>query len=86
MVTSDSETLEEGIARITKEEKQQFLKNEEKLWDLAAITAASSIYQTLAGPSPHQLVSLDIVASVSYDIADALMIERRKRLKEPRKF
>lgn len=67
---------------LTEEEKKQFAKNEEKLWDMAAITAAPTIYQYLAGPSPHRLISIEIVADLSYDIADALMLERRKRLKE----
>lgn len=61
---------------ITEDEKRQFLKNEEKLWDMAAITAAP----TLAGLTPA--ADLELIAVEAYDLADALMAERRKRLQK----
>ena len=50
---------------------EQFLKNQEKLWDLAAITAAPTIYQ--------MGTTFEKSAYLAYDLADALMTERRMR-------
>lgn len=58
---------------LSEEETRQFLKNEERLWDLAAITAASSI----CAIQPD--MTLEEVSEQSYDLADALMAERRRR-------
>lgn len=68
---------------ITEDEKKQFLKNEERLWDLAALTISPTIYQCLKDRLPLDKSGLDFVAIESYDLADALMAERRKRLAEP---
>jgi len=63
---------------ITEEEKQRFLKNEEKLWDLAALTSAPTALQIIA--VKNVIFTYEQVAAASYDLADALMAERRKRL------
>jgi hypothetical protein len=60
---------------ITEEEKRAFARNEEKLWDMAALTVAPTILQL-----NEDELSCDI-ARLSYDVADALILERRKRLK-----
>jgi hypothetical protein len=60
---------------ITEDEKRQFLRNEEKLWDMAALTISSSL--------ANHLVDHSKIVKEAYDLADALMAERRKRLAEP---
>lgn len=67
---------------MTKEEAlAQFLKNEEKLWDLAALTAAPTMYQFIREiPSGSKLDDMEWACSDAYDLADALMKERRRRL------
>ncbi len=69
------------------DEIKQFLKNEEKLWDMAALTIAPTVYQLLQHPtSLFNCPGLaEDVAIESYRLADALMAERRKRLAEPAK-
>lgn len=63
---------------VTKEEQKQILKNEERLWDMAAITIAP----TLIGNLYFNAIRHDEIAKISFDMADALILERRKRLKE----
>jgi hypothetical protein len=57
------------------DEQKQFLKNEEKLWDLAAITIASSLV--------NHYGDYDLIAVKAYTLAEHLMAERRRRLAEP---
>lgn len=58
------------------QEIKRFKQNEERLWDLAAMTAAPTIMQLFA-----KKLTLDQVAKLSYDLADSLMKERKNRLK-----
>lgn len=59
------------------EAAKQFLKNEERLWDMAAMTICSS----LVNSQPfHFQFEKEIIAEISYNLADVLMAERRKRL------
>lgn len=70
---------------LTEEEKKQFAKNEEKLWDMAAITAAPTLYQMACNSIISTEEAKDVmpsIATISYALADALILERRKRLKE----
>lgn len=62
---------------ITEEERRQILKNEEKLWDLAAITIAP----TLIGNLYFNEHTDKSIAKAAYDLADALILERRRRLR-----
>lgn len=62
---------------------KQLLKNEERLWDLAALTIAPTIYHVFKDRLPLDRSGLDFVSIEAYDLADALMAERRKRLAEP---
>lgn len=65
-------------------EKRQIEKNEERLWDLAALTAAPSLFQSLMQADNSEVLGGQSVgawvAKQSYDLADALIRERRKRL------
>jgi len=74
-----------GIIMSKEEEKllyEQFLKNQEKLWDLAAITAAPTLLQLYEGKDVPEDV-FKLVANEAYELAEALMAERRMRfLKE----
>lgn len=65
---------------VTEEEKKQILKNEERLWDLAALTTAPTIYNLLKDSMPLDFSALEFVSKEAYDLADALILERRKRL------
>lgn len=79
---------------MTNEEKevQQFLKNEEKLWDLAAITAAPTILHAILEyryeKKSTNMTEESIVNRAvrrAYDLADALIAERKRRfLKDPK--
>ena len=69
--------------KITEDEKKAFAHNEEKLWDLAAITAAPTLFQWFIGLDIEDMNDFNVttVTRISYDLADALILERRKRLK-----
>ena len=71
---------------ITEEEKRAFAKKEEKFWDLAALTSISNIYLAIWADEGSREGKYKYAAKEAYDLADALMIERRKRLKEPSKI
>lgn len=69
---------------ITEDEKKQILKNEERLWDMAAITAAPTILQlfmTIPKFGTLTQAMIDRSAEEAFDLADALIKERRRRLK-----
>lgn len=71
---------------ITEDEKKQFLKNEERLWDLAAITAAPTLLQLFVTIPKYSVITqhmLDRASEEAYALADALMKERRIRLAGP---
>lgn len=73
---------------ITEEERKQILKNEERIWDMAAMTIAPTIYQGEVQKMDQLGFDLDFslfykfAAQEAYNLADALILERRKRLKE----
>lgn len=69
--------------KVTEEEKKAFEKNEERLWDMTALTVSSAI------ASHYDPIFIDqgstikpLIAKISYDLADVLILERRKRLKK----
>lgn len=62
---------------LTEDEAKQFLKNEERLWDMAALTIASALVGSGIEGSEED------IAVVAYSYSDALMKERRKRLAKP---
>jgi len=69
---------------VTEDEIRKFIQNEEKLWDMAALTAAPTLFVYHAENGFEGLKGKDtpgeLVARESYNLADALIKERKKRL------
>lgn len=66
----------------TEEELKKLATNEERLWDMAAITAAPTLlgfFIDLSGTVPVQQSQIDKAAEEAYELADALLAERRRR-------